>query len=403
MYERYTDDINTCTLATEVGARYIDGRLTTTEESRKEDEGLPADLRTFKLLQQIANTIHPSIQVEIDVPSNYPDGKVPILDLKVWLEKITTENGEARKILHQHYIKPMANKHVIHKDSAMATKTKRTILTQMCLRVMLNNSDDLPEDEKKKSVEFFMKRMQASGYSVEFRYEVLKSAFMAYEKLSNDPARPKYRGKDLNTPKRRAERKKKKYEWFRRGGHESVMFVPATPNSQLSRQIQEIVDASSVKIKVVERAGTKVKKLLQKNNPFKKKTCSDNKCFVCSTTQEGNCRKSGVTYAIDCEGDCEGDVYHGETHANGYTRGLQHTNDYRRYERGSVMWKHCQKKHNGVEQQFVMRVVDYVREDPTMRQILEAVRINDVSERHRINDKEEWIVGKIPSVTVSEL
>ena len=67
------------------------------------------------------------------------------------------------------------------------------------------------------------------------------------------------------------------------------------------------------------------------------------------------------------------------------------------------MWKHCVKKHDGEEQQFDMKVIDYVREDPTMRQILEAVRINEVPEQQRINDKEEWIVGKIPSVAISEL
>ena len=32
--------------------------------------------------------MHPSIQLEIDCPSNHEDGKVPILDLKVWIEDI---------------------------------------------------------------------------------------------------------------------------------------------------------------------------------------------------------------------------------------------------------------------------------------------------------------------------
>ena len=61
------------------------------------------------------------------------------------------------------------------------------------------------------------------------------------------------------------------------------------------------------------------------------------------------------------------------------------------------------KKHNGEEQDFVMRVKDQVKNDATKRLILEAVRINEVEEDHRINDKEEWIIGKIPAVTVSTL
>ena len=403
LYERYVDDINTGLRATEVGARCVEGELKVTEEAKQEDVGIEADLRTFKVVQSIGNSIHPSIQVEVDVPSNYPDRRVPILDLKVGKEKVRTANGEVWKIVHKHYMKPMANKFVIRSDAAMAMKTKRTVLTQMCLRVLLNNSEYLEEEEKKSSVSFFMRRMQASGYSEKFRYEVLKSAVNAYEKICNDPTRPKYRGKELNTPKARQERNKQKNSWFRKGGYESVMFVLATPGSELRRMIQEEVSGTSLKIRVVERAGVRVKKMLQKNDPFKDKTCNEENCLVCSTTGEGKCRKSGVTYEIECQGDCGGDNYNGETHSNGYTRGLQHAAAYQNKREHSVMWKHCVKKHNGEEQDFVMRVKDQVKNDATKRLILEAVRINEVEEDHRINDKEEWIIGKIPAVTVSTL
>ena len=139
-----------------------------------------------------------------------------------------------------------------------------------------------------------------------------------------------------------------------------MMFVPATPHSKLRKMVEEEVACSTLKIKVVERAGVKVKNLLQRNNPYKKKTCDDNGCFVCSTTRNGSCRKSGITYKISCKGDCDGDSYHGETHANGYTRGSQHISDYEHKREGSVMWKHCVKRHGGDEQGFDMEVVDYV-------------------------------------------
>ena len=403
LYERYVDDIDTGMEAVEPGIRYFNGQLIITEESKKEDESVESDLRTFRVVQQIGNSIHPSIQLEIDVPSNYPDKKMPILDLKVWIERVDTVNGEQRKILHQHFIKPMANKHVIMMNAAMATKTKRTILTQMCLRVLLNNSEYMKEEDKRELVELFLKRMQASGYSERFRYQVLKSALTAYERIASDQLRPMYRSKESDTPKNRAERSRKKRDWFKKGGYESVMFIPATPDSKLAKLIEEEVKSSGVKIKVVERAGIKVKKLLQKNDPFKGKKCEDSTCFVCSTTNSGNCRKSGITYGIMCKGDCDGDTYNGETHGNGYTRGSQHSSDYHHKREGSVMWKHCVKKHEGREQQFEMKIMDYVRDDPTMRQILEAIRINELPENRRINDRDEWIVGRIPSVTVSEL
>jgi hypothetical protein len=401
LYERYVDDINKYMKVTEAGLRYVDGALVHTEEAAEEDEGVPADLRTFRLLQQIGNDIHPNIQLEVDVPSNYDDEKLPILDLKVWIEEVETENGKELKIVHKHYTKPMANKYVIRSDAAMSMKNKRTILTQMCLRVLLNNSEYLRMEEKKETVEFFMRRMQASGYNERFRYEVLKSAMDAHEKICQQPSR--YKGKEANTPQRRVDRKKENNNWFRTGGYESVMFVPATPNSMLRRSMEEEVRCTNLKIKIVENSGKKVKRLLQRNDPFKAKTCSDNNCFVCTTSGEGSCRKSGVTYDINCEGDCDGDVYNGETHGNTNTRGAEHQSNYQYKRTNSVMWKHCQKKHNGQEQEFSMKVVDYVRGDPTKRQILEATRINQVLEEKRINDKKEWIVGKIPTVAVTDL
>ena len=53
----------------------------------------------------------------------------------------------------------------------------------------------------------------------------------AYKKIKNDPTRPMYRNKEMNTPKRRSECRKKNKTWFRKGGQETVLFAQATPNS----------------------------------------------------------------------------------------------------------------------------------------------------------------------------
>ena len=37
------------------------------------------------LIKQIGKNIHPSIQLEVDYPSKQQNGKLPILDLKVWI------------------------------------------------------------------------------------------------------------------------------------------------------------------------------------------------------------------------------------------------------------------------------------------------------------------------------
>ena len=40
------------------------------------------DERTMDIIQRIANSIEENIQVTYDVPSNYKDGKITILDVK---------------------------------------------------------------------------------------------------------------------------------------------------------------------------------------------------------------------------------------------------------------------------------------------------------------------------------
>ena len=242
LYERYVDDINIVLKKVTPGARYVDGRLVITKESIDIDQGKKDDEITFEFIKTVGNSIHRSIQLEVDVPSNYEDGKLPILDLKVWIGQI--ENN-VYKVIHEHYTKEIASKYVIDQKSAMSMQQKRPILTQMCLKVLLNNSEYLDEIKKKEKVEFFMRRMQASGYNNKIRYEVLKSAMNAYDKIKNNSLCPMFRGKEQNTPKKRSENKKKKRSWFRKGGYESVLFVQATPNSSLMKRIRNEIETST--------------------------------------------------------------------------------------------------------------------------------------------------------------
>ena len=42
------------------------------------------DQRTFDLLRDIANTLDPDIQMEVDVPSRNQSGRLPVLDLGLY-------------------------------------------------------------------------------------------------------------------------------------------------------------------------------------------------------------------------------------------------------------------------------------------------------------------------------
>ena len=136
IHERYIDDTNTATKQTEKGARYDGRNVVITDETRNEDEGMADDERTMIFLQSVANSIHASIRMTIDYPSRYGDGKVPMLNVRMWIEEIEG----SRFILYEHYEKEMATKAVIHASSAVPYKMKRTVLTQDMLRIMLHCS-----------------------------------------------------------------------------------------------------------------------------------------------------------------------------------------------------------------------------------------------------------------------
>ena len=254
--------------------------------------------------------------------------------------------------------------------------------------------------------------MQVSGYDQAFRLQVVKSAIHAYrvkQENERNGGTPVYRSRSWRRHDRRREKEKKKKEWYKKGGKQSVMFVPATPDSKLRNQIQEEASRKGFSIKVVEKSGTRLVSLLKRNDPFKQRGCRDEeRCMICKGGGNGGCRDSGVTYVINCLGDAIDDprekcdaFYQGETDRNGYSRGTEHENDLQNQKDTSALWKHCVTKHNSVKQEFMMSITDRVRNDASKRQILEAVRIQRSESDKMINGRSEWNSTSLPRLTVT--
>jgi len=306
-------------------------------------------------------------------------------------------------ILHEHYMKDASSKMVIHRLSAISINSKRSILTQQCLKIILNCNVNIGWGRISTHLSFFMLRMQISGYDHRFRLEVLKSAINAYEKLmqkNESNASKIYRRRDWQRNVRRKEREEKKKNWYTKGGYDSVMFITATPNSKLRKKMQNVVNKTSFRIKILEKSGKKLIKQLQQNDPFKEKACIDGlQCIVCSGPTPGNCRDTGVSYKINCSEGCDYE-YTGQTGLNAYTRGKKHQQDFRAKSEKSALWKHCVNVHGCEEQPFRMKVVDRCRNDPTKRQILEAVRMQKVPLDKRMNSRSEWHTTRLPRIRI---
>ena len=298
----------------------------------------------------------------------------------------------------------MATKAVINANSAMPTGTKRTVLTQEMLRIMLHCSKYLAKETTNRHLNNVMKKMQYSGYKKSFRYDVTKSAMQAYrlikEKAENG-LRPINRPKDWQRDERIEEKQKKKLTWYKQGGFESVMFVPTTPGAKLRKMYEHAIRKSGIRIKVVERTGRTLKSQLQRSNPFRQRQCGRSDCFVCTTTTKGNCSTESITYKIECdESNCI-DVYKGETATNGYTRGKEHLQVLTAKDAAnSPLRRHCLMEHGGEMQGFRMSITNTFRNDAMLRQITEAIQIDQVSKENLMNDRAEWNRTPVPRTVI---
>ena len=63
--------------------------------------------------------------------------------------------------------------------------------------------------------------------------------------------------------------------------YKTILFVPPTPGSGLLKELkireQELNRNKRERIKIVEKGGLKVEKILTKKNPFKEEKCNDKK------------------------------------------------------------------------------------------------------------------------------
>ena len=406
LYKRYVDDINLAVKTPREKKKLTksgdgDCKLETDHNPQETED----DELYIGIVRDVGNGIHPSIQLEMDCPSLHDDQKLPLLDIKVWIEKEqpgreneeSCNGGEGGKrgqsrIMHEYYYKEVATRAVVDARSAMPWKDKRTVITQEILRILLRCSPDLPWSTTTLHVNEYMKRLQFSHYDERFREEVWRSALNAYNSIKEKDRsgeQPLYRPKHWQRTDRKKKKRAKKEDWYKKGGNKTVIFVPPTPHSQLRKRYQDVIKKTSLKIKVMERSGKTVKSILQKSDPYKQPRCNpEEDCMVCRGGR-GNCRREGVTYEIRCSGcNC---VYVGETARTGHYRGLQHTTALAKRDHDSVLWRHTVQTHSNSDPppQYSMVITGY-QETALERQITEAVKINNTPPELRLNTREEW-------------
>jgi len=177
--------------------------------------------------------------------------------------------------------------------------------------------------------------------------------------------------------------------------------VQATPGSLLKNRYIEEIEGTGFKIKVIERSGVTLKRMLQRSDPFREKECNNINCLVCSTGGKGPCGSTSVTYELVCQ-LCR-QKYIRETSRSAYTCRKEHLRALEHREQRSVMWSHSCEKHDGNIPGFTMNVTGMFQSDAMLRQIWESIQINKVQQDQLINTKSEWSYFRIPRSVVTQL
>ena len=108
----------------------------------------------------------------------------------------------------------------------------------------------------------------------------------------------------------------------------AVMFVQHTPYSELAKRMRSKLDSleklGKFKIKLVERAGTKIVDMLHQSDAWNMMDCERDDCIICKTetSKKGSCRRRNVlyeTFCITCQKDKEEKerLYGGEAEVEG--------------------------------------------------------------------------------------
>ena len=186
LYKVYVDDESQLWDEMEMGRRWNGKKMEWKEEWFNEDKekGEETDKRMMREILKMANTIEPDIEVTADIPSENEEGKLPVLDLKMWVEQIEGEGGESYpELRHEYYEKGMVAPRVIDQKSALSERIKRTTLTQEVIRIRKNTSSSIRDGKKGEQMTRLSWKMWRSGYNEKSRREIIIAGLKGFQRL----------------------------------------------------------------------------------------------------------------------------------------------------------------------------------------------------------------------------
>ena len=240
---------------------------------------------------------------------------------------------------------------------------------------------------------------------------------------------PLYRPKGYLAEERRRKKETEKMSWYR--PYDTVLFCPPTPSSVLAKSLKKLLEEESepgLKIKVVERAGRKLRH--QVPGLQCSVQCSSAHCFLHLTGGRGDCKREGCVYrghCVTCEEQGpktwpreEGGVvvveevqdrrpgvtasYTGESGFSFRVRGSQHMEalENPNTHQDNAFVKHAAEYHQGEESEvrYKLEIVGHYSK-PVEREVCEGVYVHTDPSDVVMNSKLDHHLPAVSRVTFS--
>ena len=208
--------------------------------------------------------------------------------------------------------------------------------------------------------------------------------------------RPLHRPREFDSHSRWRKKCLTRYTWYR--PHNSVLFVPCTPNGNLAREIQKVVSEETSRLsltaKVIEKGGISMKSRLVKMDLT---GCPYNDCYLCESGIKGASHtRAGIHYSSTCTLCKNVGVsarYEGETGRNGYWRStLFHKKDILKNDVKNAFSKHLSIHHpDHLKDPSVFKLrVESTHSKCLDRQVKEGITIKNSKADIKMNSKAEY-------------
>ena len=186
MVAKYVDDVNVVCDVVSPGWMWLEGSLQWKEDWERQDKssGVSPEVRTANIILEAAEMQVQWLKFTYDLPELYENGKVPMLDVEMWVDK-TQEESDV--LMWNFFEKSSSSSRVLQATSAYGWRSKLVVMNMEMFRRQRNTCRQVTVKQRVAIMNEFVKKLRISGYSSGTDSRIIKEGTkLYYRKLRAD-------------------------------------------------------------------------------------------------------------------------------------------------------------------------------------------------------------------------